>query len=57
MSRAQQRLMAAAEHGAKFTMAKKVRKSMTQAQMHDFAATSRKGLPERKKTIATGYGR
>lgn len=44
-SKAQQRLMAAAEHGAQFPMAQKVRASMTHQQLHDFAATSRKSLP------------
>jgi hypothetical protein len=44
-SAAQQRLMAAAEHGASFPMAKKIRGSMSHEQMHDFAATKRKGLP------------
>lgn len=44
-SAAQQRLMAAAEHGANFPMAKKIRGSMSHSQMHDFAATKRKGLP------------
>lgn len=37
--------MAAAEHGADFPMAKKVRESMTHQQMHDFAATPTKKLP------------
>lgn len=46
-SRAQQRLMGAAEHGADFPMAKKVRGSMSKSQMHDFAAGSMKGKPER----------
>lgn len=36
----QRNLMAAAEHGAKFPMAKKVASSMTHSQMHDFAATT-----------------
>jgi len=44
-SASQQHLMAAAEHGADFPMAQKVRDSMTHAQMHDFAATKTKGLP------------
>jgi hypothetical protein len=44
-SKSQQRLMAAAEHGANFPKARKVRASMTHQQMHDFAATPRKGLP------------
>lgn len=37
--------MQAAEHGAKFPAAKKIRASMTQAQMHDFASGSEKGKP------------
>ena len=37
--------MAAAEHGAQFPAAKKLRANMTHQQMHDFAATPRKGLP------------
>ncbi len=44
-SQAQQRLMAAAEHGATFPLAKKLRASMTRTQLHDFAATKRRGLP------------
>ncbi len=35
-SKAQQHLMAAAEHGASFPMARKVAASMTHSQMHDF---------------------
>jgi hypothetical protein len=45
-SRAQQRLMQAAEHGADFPMAKKVRRSMTHDQMHDFAVGSEQGKPQ-----------
>ena len=53
VSKAQQRLMAAAEHGADFPMAKKLRASMSHRQLHDFAATKRKGLPAHaKKTRA-----
>lgn len=48
-SRAQQRLMAAAEHGASFPRAKKVRSSMTLSQMHDFASGSMKGKPQHVK--------
>lgn len=44
-SRAQQRLMQAAEHGASFPMARKIRASMTHSQMHDFASGSEKGKP------------
>ncbi len=45
-SRAQQRLMQAAEHGANFPMARKVRQSMTHSQMHDFAVGSERGKPQ-----------
>ncbi len=44
-SKAQADLMRAAEHGAAFPMAQKVRSSMTKAQMHEFAVTPTKGLP------------
>jgi carbamoylphosphate synthase small subunit len=44
-SRAQQRLMAAAEHGASFPMARKIQSSMTHQQMHDFAVGSMKNKP------------
>ncbi len=49
VSRAQQRLMQAAEHGATFAMAKKVRSSMTHDQMHDFAVGSEAGKPQHVK--------
>lgn len=48
-SKAQQRLMSAAEHGASFPMARKVAASMTHKQMHDFAAGKEKGKPEHVK--------
>jgi hypothetical protein len=48
-SKAQQRLMAAAEHGAEFPMAKMLRESMTHAQLHDFASGSMKSKPEHAK--------
>ncbi len=48
-SKAQQRLMAAAEHGANFPMAKKLRSSMTHKQLHDFASGSMKGKPGHTK--------
>lgn len=51
-SQAQQRLMAAAEHGANFPLARTIRQSMTHSQMHDFAATKRTGLP---KHVATQH--
>lgn len=46
VSKAQQRLMGAAEHGATFPMARKLRSSMTMSQLHDFASGSEKGKPE-----------
>lgn len=48
-SRAQQRLMAAAEHGAQFPAAQKLRASMSHQQLHDFASGSEKGKPEHAK--------
>ena len=45
-SRAQQRLMQAAEHGANFPMARKIRQSMTHQQMHDFSVGSEKNTPQ-----------
>lgn len=48
-SQAQQHLMAAAEHGATFPMAQKLRATMTLAQMHDFAKTPTKTLPKHVK--------
>ena len=45
-SKSQQRLMAAAEHGATFPKAKALRRSMTHAQLHDFAVGSMKKKPE-----------
>lgn len=44
-SKAQQRLMQAAEHGAQFPMARTVAASMTHAQLHDFSIGSMKGKP------------
>jgi hypothetical protein len=46
-SRSEQRLMGAAEHGADFPLARKLRKTMTHKQLHDFASGSMKGKPER----------
>ncbi len=51
-SKAQQHLMAAAEHGAQFPMAQKLRSSMSLNQLHDFAATSTKSLPSHVKAPA-----
>lgn len=53
-SKAQQRLMAAAEHGATFPMAKKVRASMTLNQLHDFAVGSMKNKPAHVKSKTAG---
>lgn len=45
-SKAQANLMRAAEHGADFLMAQKVRASMSMSQLHDFAKGSMKSKPE-----------
>lgn len=45
-SNAQQRAMAAAERGATFPLAKKLRASMTHQQLHDFASGSERGKPQ-----------
>lgn len=42
---AQQHLMQAAEHGADFPMAEKLRDSMTHNQLHDFSVGSETGKP------------
>lgn len=44
-SKAQQRLMAAAEHGADFPMARKLRQSTSHQQLHDFASGSEANKP------------
>jgi len=55
VSTTQQHLMAAAEHGATFPMAKRLRKTMTHKQLHDFASGSEKGKPRHvKPSLATG---
>lgn len=46
-SKSQQRLMAAAAHGATFEKAKELRKSMTQRSLEEFARTKTKHLPEK----------
>lgn len=51
-SKAQANLMRAAEHGAAFPMAKKVRASMTPSQLRDYATGSTRGLPEHKTAAA-----
>lgn len=45
-SKAFQRLAGAAEHGATFPKAEKLRESMTHQQLHEFASGSEKGKPE-----------
>lgn len=49
VSKSQQRLFGAVEGGAKFPLAKKIRSQMTSKQVHDFAATKRRNLPDRIK--------
>lgn len=39
--------MGACEHGAPWASCKKLHKTMTRQQMHDFAATPTKGLPQK----------
>lgn len=46
-SKSQQRLMQAAEHGAQFPKAQALRATMTHQQLHDFAAGSEAGKPQR----------
>lgn len=47
--------MAAAEHGATFPKARRLRQTMTHDQLHDFAATSVEELPQRKVTRKPRY--
>ena len=49
VSKAQQHVMAAAAHGAKFPMAKKLRQSMSLKQLSEFASTPTKKLPTHVK--------
>lgn len=55
VSKAQQRLMGAAEHGAKFPEAERLRHSMTMKQLGEFARGSMRGKPEHVKRDATGF--
>jgi hypothetical protein len=48
-SKAQVHLMRAAEHGATFPMAQKLRQTMSLSQMHEFAVTPTKKLPKHVK--------
>ncbi len=49
VSKAQQHLMAAAEHGATFAKAEALRRSMSPGQLSDFAKTPTKSLPKKVK--------
>jgi hypothetical protein len=55
-SKAQQRLFAAAAHGATFAKAKQIRASTTLAQRDEFASGPMKHKPEHVKT-PNRYGR
>lgn len=48
-SKSQQRLMQAASHGASFALAKKLRRTMSPQQLHDFSVGSEKGKPQHIK--------
>lgn len=47
VSKSQQRLFQAAEHGASFAKAKQLRSSMMLGQLHDFAGGPMTGKPTR----------
>jgi hypothetical protein len=56
-SKAQQQAMAIAEHNPSQLYARnKGLLKMSHSQLHDFAATSRKGLPKRKSKKSAFYG-
>ena len=55
-SKAQANLMRAAEHGAQFPMAQKVRASMSLGQLHDYAKGSTQGKPEQVNGAAKAGG-
>ena len=54
-SKAQQRLMAAAEHGADFPLARQIQESMSLAQMRDFSRGPMTGKPEHIKARMHGH--
>lgn len=56
-SKAQQRLAAAAAHGATFAKARKLRKTMTRAQLKEFASGSMKHKPEHVNRYGRRAGR
>jgi hypothetical protein len=51
-SRAQQKLFAAAEHGATFPMARALRESLPTSTLRDFASGSMAGKPEHVRAAA-----
>lgn len=55
VSRRQQHLFQAAEHGAKFALADKLRASMTAEQLHDFASGPLRGKPDRSPKNLGSY--
>jgi hypothetical protein len=56
VSKAQQEVMAIAEHDpSKLYKANRGLLKMTHQQLHDFASTPRKGLPQRVKQRKPGY--
>ena len=55
VSKSQQRLMQAAEHGADFPAAQQIRESMSLAQMQDFSRGPMTGTPERVKAKRGGH--
>lgn len=52
-SQSQQRLFAAAEHGATFPKARQLRQRMTLAKLREFSTTKRTGLPNRAANVRT----
>lgn len=56
-SKAQQRLMAAAEHGADFPAARQIRETMSLGQMRDFARGSMAGKPQHVRTASHHRGK
>jgi hypothetical protein len=52
-SKSQQRLFQAAEHGAQFAAAKKLRATLSEQQLHDFASGSMKGKPEHTHNLGS----
>ncbi len=51
-SKSQERLFQAAEHGATFAKAAKLRQSMTHEQLREFATGSLRGKPEHVRKAA-----